>query len=315
MNPPDEILLKTFLPAIRGSVTLNLRDHGHSQSRIASLLGITQASVSMYLNHDKIFYQKKMRSLGITDNDSDRYVEMLSEDVIRGQVESIYTVLSIWRNILASGLLCPIHKKIASIVEDCDVCMRFYSSVEHNFQKTEVLREVERAAKILESSQYFQYIMPEVSINIAMAVQNAKTEADIAAFPGRIIKVHSQAKHFFPAEFGVSRHTARMLLITIQNNPELKAAINIKYDKKINEILLKMNLNIINISSNKHDTYLEGDMVVAAFKMKLASNKQNYFNTVVDSGGKGLEPITYLFGKNATEAAEIVLEIANNYAK
>ena len=315
VNPPTEILHNTFLPAMRGLITYKFKNLGYSQSRIASLLGITQASVSIYLNHDITIYKEKLRTIGISDLDIDQYTGMLSEDVIRGQVEGIYTLLYIWRNILSSGLLCPIHKKLDSIVENCDVCMKLYVSIENNFEKTEVLREVERAAKIVEGSQRFQYIMPEVSVNIVMAIQNAETEDDVAAFPGRIIKVHSQAKHILPAEFGVSRHTARMLLTAIHHNPELRAAINIKYDKKIRDTLSNMKLNIIDISSNKHKVNLKGDIVVTAFKISLAANPDLLFNVVVDTGGEGLEPITYVFGKNATETAEIVLNIANNYTK
>ncbi len=315
VNPPTEIMHNTFLPAMRGLVTHKLRNLGYSQSKIAALLGITQASVSMYLNHNIIIYKEKLRTIGISDLDSDRYVGMLSEDVIRGHVEGIYTLLSIWRNILSSGLICSVHKKLDSIVEDCDVCMRLYNSIENNFEKAEVLREVERAAKIVEDSHRFQHIMPEVSVNIVMAIQNAQTEDDVAAFPGRIIKVHGQAKHILPAEFGVSRHTARMLLTATQYNSELRAAINIKYDKKIKDILSNMELNIIDISSNKYKVNLKGDVVVTAFKISLAANQNLLFNVVVDTGGKGLEPITYIFGKNATETAEIVLSIANNYTK
>lgn len=314
MHPPAELMTKHLLPALRGLVTHKLREIDHSQSKIAAMLGITQASVSLYLTQDPSFYRKKMREIGVEDSNTDRYVEMLFEDLIRGRVEAIYTISSIWRNLLASGLLCPTHKKEASILEDCDVCMRLYGPVQTDLQKDEVLREVKRAARIVEESLHFQYVMPEVSVNIVMAVQDGKTEADVAAFPGRIVKIHGRAKHISSAEFNASRHMARMLLTAMQRNPELRAAINIKYDDKVEDILSSMNLSFTRISSEDHRASLEGDVIVSAFKAKLNSSKVTIPPLVVDEGGEGLEPITYIFGRNATEAAQRALEIAKRYA-
>ncbi|MFQ6135430.1 MAG: thiamine-phosphate synthase family protein [Nitrososphaerales archaeon] len=315
MHPPAELMTKHLLPALRGLVTHTLREKGYSQSRIAGLLGITQASVSLYLARKSSFYREKIRIIGVEDSDTDRYVETLFEDLIRGRVEAIYTLSSIWRNLLASGLLCPTHKKEASILEDCDVCMRLYSPIQADLQKTEVPREVERAAKMVEDSSLFQYVMPEVSVNIVMAVQGGETEADVAAFPGRMVKIHGRAKHMLPAEFGASRHMARMLLIAMRHNPELRAAINIKYDGKVADILSGMNLSVAHISSEDHEMSLEGDVVVSAFKTKLNSSGMTVLHVVTDEGGEGLEPITYIFGRNATEAAQRALKIAKRYVK
>jgi predicted fused transcriptional regulator/phosphomethylpyrimidine kinase/predicted transcriptional regulator len=315
MLPPAELMTKHILPALRGLITHTLTEKEYSQSRIAIILGITQASVSLYLSNEPSFYKEKMREIGVKDSDTDRYVEMLFEDLLRGRVEAIYTISSIWRNLLASGLLCPAHKREASILEDCDVCMRLYGPLQGDAQKNEVLREVERAAKMVEDSPFFQYVMPEVSVNTVMALKDAKTEADVVAFPGRIVKIHGRAKHIQSAEFSASRHMARMLLTIMQLSPDLRAAINIKYDDRVDGTLSNMNLSCIRISSEDHKPSMEGDVVVSAFKTKLSKDGNVVHSIVVDEGGEGLEPITYMFGKNATEVAKQALEIAKKYAE
>ncbi len=277
------------------------------------MLGVTQASVSTYLAKPSSFYKEKTRGISIEDSDTDRYVEMLFEDIVRGRVEAIYTLSLIWRNLLASGLLCPIHKKEASILENCDVCMRLYGPVQTDVQKQEVLREVERAANLVETSLHFHQVMPEVSVNIVMALPNGVTEADVAALPGRIVKIHGRARHMLPAEFNVSRHMARMLLTAMQHSPDIRAAVNIKYDSKIRDILHDMGLSYTHISREEHKTSLEGDTVVSAFKAKLNIDGTPHLH-VVDEGSEGLEPITYILGRNATEAAQRALEIAKRYA-
>jgi predicted fused transcriptional regulator/phosphomethylpyrimidine kinase/predicted transcriptional regulator len=314
MHPPSEIMVKHLLPALRGLVTHNLDQKGYSQSRIASLLGVTQASVSLYLTRKPSAYLEKTRELGVPNADTERYVEMLSEDVIRNHVEAIYTLSSLWRNLLATGALCTIHRQESVIVEECDVCMQLYSPVQTDVTKTQVLREVERTAKMVEDSPFFPLVMPEVSVNIVMATPKASTEMDVAALPGRMVKIHGRAGHMLPAEFGVSRHMARMLLTAMRNNPAIRAALNIRYDRRVDRILLQdLQLKVIRIVREDHQSSLEGDAVVSAFKAKLNDSNAESVQVIVDEGGEGLEPNTYIFAGDATEAAQIALEIAKHY--
>ena len=315
MQPPSELMTRHLLPALRGLLTHLLYKKGYSQSRIASLLGITQASVSMYLNNQPATFLEKMRELGISDEDTNRYVEMLSEDVVRGKVEAIYTLSSFWRNLLAAGTICPIHRRESAILEECDVCMRLYGSTQIDVEKAEALREVERAAKIVENSTFFPAVIPEVSVNIVQATYKATTEMDVAALPGRMVKIHGRADHILPAEFGVSRHMARMLLAAMQSNPEICAAVNIRHDKRISTIISDMQLPVTKISGEDHQASLEGDMVVSAFKAKINTSMIQSTQIVVDEGGNGLEPNTYIFGRSASEAAQRALEIAKRYTE
>jgi predicted fused transcriptional regulator/phosphomethylpyrimidine kinase/predicted transcriptional regulator len=305
-------MVKTFLPSIRGLISHKLHTIGYSQSKIAFLLGVTQASVSMYLEKDSSIFRTKITDLGIREFDLNSYEKMLTEDITRGRIKALYTLSSIWRNILSKGIICSVHKKESSIFEDCDVCMQLYGSSQINHERSEVIREIERAAEIIEDSNNFHLVMPEVSSNIVMAIQHGKTEADVAAFPGRMVKIHGSVKHRYPAEFGASQHMSRMLLAAIQHNNEFLAAINIKYDSNIGDFLSRMNRLIIFISSKEQKTGKKGDLIVSAFKLKLNSSKLNISNYYVAEGSEGLEPITYIFGRNAIEVTKMALEIADN---
>jgi predicted fused transcriptional regulator/phosphomethylpyrimidine kinase/predicted transcriptional regulator len=315
MNPPSEIMTRHLLPALRGLVAHNLSRKGYSQSRIATFLGVTQASVSFYLADPSATYFLKIKTLGLLDADTERYVETLSEDVIRGRVEAIYTISSLWKNLLATGTMCPLHRRESEILEDCDVCMRLYGSTKAGVERSRILHEVERAAKTVEGSLLFPAVMPEVSVNIVMAAPGALSEMDIAALPGRMVKIRGRADHMLPAEFGVSRHMARMLLTAMQWNPLLRAAVNIRYDHRVGDILLDMGLSPIRISKKDHVTALEGDQVVSAFATKINSGTASDAQIVVDEGGEGLEPNTYVFGGNATKAVLLALEIARRYVE
>jgi predicted fused transcriptional regulator/phosphomethylpyrimidine kinase/predicted transcriptional regulator len=312
LNHPSEIMVKIFLPSIRGLISHKLHAIGYSQSKIAFLLGVTQASVSMYLEKDSSIFKAKIYDLGIQESDLNSYEKMLTEDITRGRIKALYTLSSIWHNILSRGIICSAHRKESSIFEDCDVCMQVYDLPQINYEKSKVIREIERAAELIENSYNFHLVMPEVSSNIVMAVQLGKTEADVAAFPGRMVKIRGRVKHRYPAEFGASQHMSRMLLAAIHHNPESLAAINIKYDSNIKDFLSRKNSVITFIQSKKQKITKKDDLTVSAFKSKLDSAKMNTSNYYVDEGGEGLEPITYIFGRNATEVTKMALEIADN---
>jgi len=51
VSVPCEVIARRFLPALRALVARELIErHGLAQSRVASLLGVTQASISHYLS-------------------------------------------------------------------------------------------------------------------------------------------------------------------------------------------------------------------------------------------------------------------------
>jgi len=313
MHPPSELMTKTLLPAVRGLIAHSLNGKGMSQSRIAKMLGVTQASVSLYLSKASSVYMEKLMGLGVSETDAERLVHMLCEDLLRSSVEAIYTLSSMWRNLLVSGAVCRLHRDEASITEECDVCMRLYGAAEVGLERSKVIRELEAAVRMIEASPHFHQVMPEVSVNIVMAVEGGRSEADVAAFPGRIVKVRDRARHIQPPEFGASRHMARMLLIAMERNSNFRAAINVKYDEKVSRLLSELGFKYIKIPRSEHKPSLEGDIVVSAFRCVLNRGVQ-LREVVVDEGGEGLEPVTYIFGRSAVDVAELSLKIASKYS-
>lgn len=330
MQPPCEIMVNDFLPSMRGMVSHELHEKGESQRRIALLLGITQARVSYYLKKRKSSFASELSTkFGISQNDIANYSKLLAEDAARSQTDGIFTLYSIWKNLLFTRMICSMHQKQSNVSSECSVCMEVFrparDSVELTDQESDdlqVLNEISRAISMIESSVHFPSIMPEVSVNVAMARRNPQTTRDIAAIPGRINRIHGRAKALVPPEFGSSNHMSQVLLLVNSRNPDYRSVMNIRYDDSIGRILDDVGIpkrftpsgKPIQGQPWKKPTSVDDAVLLRLSQTNIAQDKGNSAIAIIDRGSEGVEPMTYLVGRKATELGQIALRIAQAYS-
>jgi predicted fused transcriptional regulator/phosphomethylpyrimidine kinase/predicted transcriptional regulator len=309
VQPPDELMVQGFLPAMRQLVARQLGEQGFSQNKISVMLGITQASVSLYASSDIDRSYSALAQFGVTREESDRYASLLSEDVKASAIDGVATLSSIWTRLLGKGAVCPAHRSQYPSLADCDVCIKVYG--ERKSVSSDAISEVADAVRSLESSPTFANVMPEVSVNIACVAGSAESPADVVAVPGRIVKVRGRARAMLPPESGASRHLSNVLLIVKKSRPDIRACMNIRYDKKVGQILKRLRLRTIEI----RDYALSGkeDPTADALRLRLGSHS-GAFDAIVDGGGNGIEPNTYLFAKGARDVAALALNISRLYS-
>lgn len=308
MYPPEEVMLDIFIPSFRALVAHELSRKGYSQSKISKLLGVTQARVSMYLNSKVETYYSNLLSLGLREERVKNEVKVISDLLVMSGQSATEYIIELWQGLLASGSVCNTHVSMYPQLKGCDICMRIYSI--HADEKS-ILLEVERCVKILESSQYFPNVIPEVAANIARSKERAESKADVVAVPGRIVRVGNFARASSKPEFGASKHLSLILIEAKRKDQKINSVINIKFDEKIDKILKELSLKRVEIGGE----YPEGeDRVAEAFRREVSRVKEG-FDVLVDRGGKGVEPNLYIFGKDAYEATEKALKIAELYSK
>jgi len=242
----------------------------------------------------------------------DRSVFILCEDVLRSPVEGVQTFLTISRDLLARGYFCDEHRRRAPFLSKCDACMRAATSPRMDDARRAVLDQLERAAKMICASPFIPAIMPEVSVNLVMAARDTAGEADVAGFPGRIVRLNDRAHAIAPPKFGASHHMAQMLLTAMHFDPGIRSAINMKYDRRIEAVIRRMGLEI-GRTRRTVDMAGSDDPIVDSLA-KLGELKGSIPSVVVDEGSKGLEPMTYLFGGDAISVAERAMDISRQYA-
>ncbi|MGP8125074.1 MAG: thiamine-phosphate synthase family protein [Nitrososphaerales archaeon] len=309
MQPPDELMVQEFLPALRHLVAKELRSQGFSQNRISSLLGVTQASVSLYLSSDSRRTYSVLSALSLSAEEADRYAALLAEDVKRNAVDAVGTLSTVWTGLLGRGAVCPRHRSIYPALADCDVCIREFGREGSAYSAA--VSEVAEAVRRLEASQGFVSVMPEVSVNVALAVGDAQSAADVVAVPGRIVRVKGRPKAILPPEAGASRHLSRVLLLIRTRKPGVRACINLRYDKKMEAVLKRLKLRPLRIGG--YPPSASGDPTIDALAKRLSSADEA-FDVLVDLGGSGVEPNLYLFAESPAGAADLALRASRAYS-
>lgn len=309
MQPPGELMVQEFLPAMRNLVARELRSQGLSQNRISSLLGVTQASVSLYLASDSRRSLAALSALSLSSEDAGRYAALLAEDVKRSAVDAVGTLSTLWTGLLGSGGVCPRHRSLHPALVDCDVCVRSFGK--HGTAFSEALSEVSEAVKRLEATPDFASAMPEVSVNVALAVGDAKTSADVVAVPGRIVRVRGRPKAMLPPEPGASNHLSRVLLLVRTRRPRLRACVNLRYDGRMAGVVRRLGLRPLTVGG--YPRAAPGDLTVNALESKLRSWREG-FDVLVDLGGAGIEPNLYLFAEDAAGAVDLALKVSKAYS-
>ncbi|MBS7654662.1 bifunctional hydroxymethylpyrimidine kinase/phosphomethylpyrimidine kinase [Candidatus Bathyarchaeota archaeon] len=180
--------------------------------------------------------------------------------------------------------------------------------------KYQVLKNVDQARRILESSPNIVFVTPEVGINIAMALPYAESVEDVAAIPGRIMKAFRGVKSSSPPDFGASSHLARYILEVVKHEPSRRAAINMKFSEKILDVLSGKGLKISFYDRREEPEeikLIEGMSIPWGVKVAI-ERAGGVPDVIYHKGDVGKEPMIVLIGEDAVTLAEIVVETAYN---
>ncbi|KKG33834.1 MAG: bifunctional hydroxymethylpyrimidine kinase/phosphomethylpyrimidine kinase [Methanosarcina mazei] len=169
------------------------------------------------------------------------------------------------------------------------------------------LQDVKEAVSILTYSPDFAKLIPEVGCNIGMAIPCTRTYNDIAAVEGGIIRFREKAIPVGCVNFGASQHVARVILAALRENPEMRAAMNVKFSEEILEACREINPGISSFDRAEDP----GDASTMEWGTSEAIRKYGGMPEVIyDKGAVGKEPIIRLLGKSASEVARLAVELA-----
>lgn len=120
MKPPCELTVKEFLPSLRAAIVRELSESYHmKQTDIADALGITQASVSQYLNDERAKESRFTLIKGFTEA-----VEHIAENIATQNVPKVavlHAVCEVCSQVRRSEAFCQIHQDMLTL-EGCDIC-------------------------------------------------------------------------------------------------------------------------------------------------------------------------------------------------
>jgi hypothetical protein len=293
----EEVVVEEFLPTFRSMLAEDLRERGLTQSEVASALGISQSAVSKYAHgdvarNDRIAADERVHDLvervgaGLASGDMTRVQALVESEVLVRRLE-------------AGDLLAELHE--AAMPELAAVDHARIHDPDSAVRATERVRSsVRRGVRALTNASGFSSLIPNVGANLVECLPEATTIDDVAAVPGRIFDVKGRATVPGDPEFGVSEYVASVLLAAREHAPA-RAAVNVRYEPTLVDDLRAAGHTCVEFAPDD-----DGEIGGVHAALDGLDEELSPVFVLYQTGGYGIEPITYVLGPDAPTVAETV---------
>lgn len=307
MRLPFDVVEEYVSTPVKAMLARRLWAEGYAQTQIARILGVTQPTVNIYIRNPIYSEEKilsKISKAGIDKAEFQSLVERILTLIRDGRKAEAMSMLT--EHILRwlAGLkLCDAHRKLdPSIPLDCKIC----SELIQLQPGISVIKALESAYDYLSREKCIYILVPEVLMNIAYAREDAASLGDIAAFPGRITRVGKAIAAVSKPSWGASRHLGRIVLNVSRRRKDLRAIANIKAIGCVTKALEELGLRYVVIQ--QRGGYVDEDTIIADVSRAFIDHGAD---AVIDLGGVGVEPVTYIGGRDPMEVSKRISGIAS----
>ncbi|AFZ73719.1 thiamine-phosphate synthase family protein [Natronobacterium gregoryi] len=296
---PSELVVDRFLPTVRAMIARRLADHGMTQQEIASELGVTQAAVSKYLSGDS-GGDDRFRNHRETVATVDRIADGLASSEMDGY-DALAELLALVRSLTDRGPICEIHEAEMPELEGlgCDLCVRGLDPAVR--LERDVLENVRTAARRLAAIPRIVDSVPNVGTNVGMALPDAENVTDVAAIPGRIYAMGGRVEIPANPEFGASQHVATAVLAATAVDSEVRSGLNVATNSHLLERARELGIEPLEFDADYDDR--------RSHLQKQFDDRGEVPPVAYHQGAYGIEPVTYVFGRTAVEATELLEEL------
>ncbi|WP_373189038.1 thiamine-phosphate synthase family protein [Halolamina sp.] len=295
---PSEIIVERFLPTVRAMLAGRLEEQGLTQQEIADNLGVAQAAVSKYVN-GRATVEERFRDDPRTVATVDRIADGMAAADMDGY-DALVELFELIQEFEDRGPICELHEAEMPALRGlgCDLCVRGVDTEIR--EEREALASVRNAARILATVPGMADHVPNVGTNTGTALPDATDVTDVGAVPGRIYTVGGRVEVPANPEFGASHHVATTILAANEADPDLRGAVNVA----TRDPLL----------AASHDRGIEplefdADYDDRSERLRKLFREHGVPRVIYHRGAFGVEPITYVFGVTAVEAAELAAEL------
>jgi hydroxymethylpyrimidine kinase/phosphomethylpyrimidine kinase len=174
------------------------------------------------------------------------------------------------------------------------------ATMERELLRYSVLVELDEAVKALEGMLCRDWV-PEVGINFAYALPQARYYEDVCAIKGRIVGLGNEARHVGCLGFGASRHVARVVLAAMHYVPEMRSALNLRYSA---DNLSKLKASGLEMASFDRKREPEGVRTMEWGTTVAIKKAGKVPDVIFDKGGVGKEPMIRVLGHNPLEVLQ-----------
>ncbi len=177
------------------------------------------------------------------------------------------------------------------------------------------LMSVEKALEeLLKNSERVREAVPEVGMNLVESIpaHYVRSVNDVAGVMGRIVRYGDGIKAVGPVKFGASSHLARLVIELLRGDPEIRSAINIRYDERYLRKAAELGYLVIGVDRAREpeeSKRVEGSTLKWVAREALKECGGRVPDVIYDTGDVGKEAMIRILGRNAAEVVEKLLKI------
>lgn len=186
------------------------------------------------------------------------------------------------------------------------------ANLRNEAERWSVLANLRESLQILEGYPEVARLIPESQSNIGMALSFARTRDDVAAVPGRIVKLPAQVKASSSPEFGASIHVANTILAAMRFDPTVRSAMNVRYSKDLIDACNRLGLSISSYERKLEPSEIkQREGATTAWGAEEAIKRSGAVPDIIyHDGDYGKEPMALVLGKSAVDVAKSVVRIS-----
>jgi hydroxymethylpyrimidine/phosphomethylpyrimidine kinase len=150
--------------------------------------------------------------------------------------------------------------------------------------------------------------IPECQTNFVFSKNHPKSIKDVLGVEGRIVKAGKKVMVAGNLEYGGSKHVATAVIAMNEKFPEIRSAVNLKYQPRTIARLKKFIVSHYDRSNEPENVKSNGTTVGWGIKVAIKNSKVAP-DLVYHEGDFGKEPMTIVFGENPSKVLEKTIKI------
>ena len=173
------------------------------------------------------------------------------------------------------------------------------------------MRELSDSINNFKQIKNIYKVIPECQTNFVFAKKNPKGVMDVLGVSGRLVKSGKEVITAGEIVCGGSQHVATAVIQVYKKFPEIRSAVNIKYDPKIISNAKKSKFTVLNYDRSKEpkgSKRKENSSIVWGISNCLNAKSPDI---IYHKGDIGKEPMILIFGNNPNEIIQKVSKLTS----
>lgn len=222
---------------------------------------------------------------------------------------------------LARGL--DVREAVSKAYEYITTAIRFslkigkgHSPINHAaflFRESDRYRCIQGLKKALDRLKQARcgILIPEIQSNLGYGLPHALQSEDVAAVPGRIVRVGDRAETLHDPEFGASSHVAGIILTAMNHDPAFRSAMALRFSEETVKVCEQAGYAVGSFSrtDEPEEVKLREGSSLNWGTHEVIVRMGRVPDIIFDRGGMGKEPIIRVLGRSPDEVVDKALTI------